>query len=44
VVQTDNGRLNVDAAAFCDYLIGDTVSVIVPQGAAWAVPSEESVS
>jgi iron(III) transport system ATP-binding protein len=40
VVQTDYGQLNVDTAAFCDYSIGDNVSVIAPQRAAWAVPRE----
>ena len=44
VVETDNGRFNVDAAAFLDYVIGDNVNVIVPQRAAWAVPREEGAS
>jgi iron(III) transport system ATP-binding protein len=44
VVETDNGRLNVDAAAFLDYAIGDNVNVIVPQRAAWAVPREDAAS
>ena len=44
VVETDNGRFNVDAAAFVDYAIGDSVNVIVPQRAAWAVPREEAAS
>jgi iron(III) transport system ATP-binding protein len=44
VVQTDNLSLNVDASALHDYAIGDDVSVIVPQRAAWAVPGEEMVN
>jgi len=37
VVETDEGRLNVDAPSFGDYSIGDNVTVVVPQQAAWAV-------
>ncbi len=37
VVQTDDGRLNVDAPPFGDYAIGDNVTVLVSQRAAWAV-------
>jgi iron(III) transport system ATP-binding protein len=44
VVQTDNGLLNVDASAFHDFAIGDDVSVVVPQRAAWALPREEAAS
>jgi iron(III) transport system ATP-binding protein len=39
VIETGNGLLNIDAPAFGDYSVGDHVSVIVPQRAAWAVPS-----
>jgi iron(III) transport system ATP-binding protein len=38
VVQTDDGRLNVDAPPFGDFSVGDNVTVVVPQQAAWAVP------
>jgi iron(III) transport system ATP-binding protein len=37
VVETDEGRLNVDAPSFGDYSIGENVTVVVPQQAAWAV-------
>ena len=37
VVQTDDGRLNVDAPPFGNYTIGDNVSIVVAQRAAWAV-------
>ena len=37
VVETDEGRLNVDAPSLGDYSIGDNVTVVVPQQAAWAV-------
>jgi iron(III) transport system ATP-binding protein len=43
VVETDNGRLNVDAAAFQTYSIGDDVTVVVPQRAAWAIPREQTI-
>jgi iron(III) transport system ATP-binding protein len=36
-VETEHGRLNVDAPAFGGYAVGDTVTVTVPQSAAWAV-------
>jgi iron(III) transport system ATP-binding protein len=36
-VETEQGRLNVDAPAFGGYAVGDTVTVTVPQSAAWAV-------
>lgn len=42
VVQTDNGQLNVDASAFHNFAVGDDVSVVVPQQAAWALPSEKA--
>jgi iron(III) transport system ATP-binding protein len=38
VVQTDTGQFNVDASASHNYAIGDDVSVVVSQQAAWAVP------
>jgi iron(III) transport system ATP-binding protein len=37
VVQTDDGRLNVDAPPFGSHAVGDNVTVVVPQRAAWAV-------
>ena len=37
IVQTDDGRLNVDAPSFGDYSVGDNVTVVVSQRAAWAV-------
>jgi len=37
IVQTDDGRLNVDAPPFGDYTVGDNVSIVVSQRAAWAV-------
>ena len=37
VVQTDDGPLNVDAPPFGNYAIGDNVTVMVSQRAAWAV-------
>ena len=39
VIETDNGLFNIEAPAFADYSVGDNVSVIVAQHAAWAVPS-----
>jgi iron(III) transport system ATP-binding protein len=36
-VETQEGRLNVDAPAFGGYRVGDNVTVAVPQSAAWAV-------
>jgi iron(III) transport system ATP-binding protein len=36
-VETEEGRLNVDAPAFGGYAVGDNVTVAVPQSAAWAV-------
>ena len=36
-VETEQGRLNVDAPAFGGYAVGDNVTVTVPQSAAWAV-------
>jgi iron(III) transport system ATP-binding protein len=36
-VETEDGRLNVDAPAFGDYAVGDNVTVTAPQNAAWAV-------
>jgi iron(III) transport system ATP-binding protein len=36
-VETEEGRLNVDAPAFGGYSVGDNVTVMVPQSAAWAV-------
>ena len=36
-VETAEGRLNVDAPAFGGYSVGDNVTVVVPQSAAWAV-------
>jgi iron(III) transport system ATP-binding protein len=36
-VETEQGRLNVDAPAFGGYAVGETVTVTVPQSAAWAV-------
>jgi iron(III) transport system ATP-binding protein len=36
-VETQEGRLNVDAPAFGGYSVGDNVTVVVPQSAAWAV-------
>jgi iron(III) transport system ATP-binding protein len=38
IVEIDNGLFNIDAPAFGDYSVGENVSVIVPQRAAWAVP------
>jgi len=37
VVETEEGRINVDAPAFGGYSVGDHVTVVVPQSAAWAV-------
>jgi len=37
VVEIENGHLNVDAPAFGGYAVGDNVTVVVPQHAAWAV-------
>jgi iron(III) transport system ATP-binding protein len=42
VVQTDDGRLNVDAPPFGDFSVGDNVTVVVPQQSAWAVPEQVS--
>jgi iron(III) transport system ATP-binding protein len=36
-VETEEGQLNVDAPAFGGYSVGDNVTVVVPQSAAWAV-------
>jgi iron(III) transport system ATP-binding protein len=36
-VETEDGRLNVDAPAFGGYAVGDNVTVTAPQNAAWAV-------
>jgi len=36
-VQTDDGRLNVDAPPFGNYPVGDNVTVVVSRRAAWAV-------
>jgi iron(III) transport system ATP-binding protein len=36
-VETQEGQLNVDAPAFGGYAVGDNVTVVVPQSAAWAV-------
>jgi iron(III) transport system ATP-binding protein len=41
VVETEEGRLNVDAPAFGGYCVGDNVTVAVPQSAAWAVVDQE---
>jgi iron(III) transport system ATP-binding protein len=43
IVETDNGRLSVDASPFHNYSIGDDVSVTVPQRVAWAVPRDDSI-
>jgi iron(III) transport system ATP-binding protein len=43
VVETDMGRLNVDVLAFGEDSLGNDVSVIVPQRAAWAIPREEAI-
>lgn len=43
VVQTDHGVFNVDASASRALAIGDDVSVVVSQQAAWALPREEAV-
>jgi iron(III) transport system ATP-binding protein len=40
VVQTDNGMLNVDAPSFGGYSVGDNVTVVVSQRAAWAVADQ----
>ena len=37
IVETDEGRLNVDAPSLGGYSVGDNVTVVVPQQAAWAV-------
>jgi iron(III) transport system ATP-binding protein len=42
-VETEQGRLNVDAPAFGQYSVGDNVTVVVPQRAAWAVAAEEAI-
>jgi iron(III) transport system ATP-binding protein len=42
-VETEQGRLNVDAPAFGGYAVGDTVTVTVPQSAAWAVVDQGEV-
>jgi iron(III) transport system ATP-binding protein len=39
VVETETGDFNVDASAFNNHAIGDNVSVVVSEHAAWAVPS-----
>jgi spermidine/putrescine transport system ATP-binding protein len=43
-VDTDQGRLNVDAPAFGGYAVGDNVTVTVPQSAAWAVVDQSDVA
>jgi iron(III) transport system ATP-binding protein len=43
-VETEQGRLNVDAPAFGGYAVGDTVTVSVPQSAAWAVVDQGDVT
>ena len=42
-VETEQGRLNVDAPAFGQYSVGDNVIVVVPQHAVWAVAAEEAI-
>jgi iron(III) transport system ATP-binding protein len=42
-VETEQGRFNVDAPAFGQYAVGDNVTVVVPQRAAWAVAAEEAI-
>jgi iron(III) transport system ATP-binding protein len=42
-VETEQGRLNVDAPAFGGYAVGDNVTVTVPQSAAWAVVDQGEV-
>jgi spermidine/putrescine transport system ATP-binding protein len=37
IVQTDDGPLNIDAAPFGNYTIGDNVAVMISERAAWAV-------
>jgi iron(III) transport system ATP-binding protein len=39
IVETEGYRLNVDAPAFSNLAVGDNVTVIVPEEAAWAVAS-----
>jgi iron(III) transport system ATP-binding protein len=39
IVETEEHRLNIDAPAFNSYSVGDNVTVVVPEQAAWAVPS-----
>jgi iron(III) transport system ATP-binding protein len=39
IVETDGYRLNVDAPAFSKVAVGDNVTVVVPEDAAWAVAS-----
>jgi iron(III) transport system ATP-binding protein len=43
VVQTENGRLTIDASASCNYSIGDNVNVIAHQHAAWAITKDETL-
>jgi iron(III) transport system ATP-binding protein len=43
VVETENGRLTIDAAASCNYSVGDNVRVVAHQGAAWAIRKDETV-
>jgi iron(III) transport system ATP-binding protein len=43
-VETEEGRLNVDAPAFGGYAVGDNVTVAVPRSAAWAVVDQAEVN
>jgi iron(III) transport system ATP-binding protein len=43
-VETEGGRLNVDAPAFGGYAVGDNVTVTAPQNAAWAVVDQGQAS
>ena len=43
VVQAENGRLTIDAAASCNYSVGDNVKVVAHQGAAWAIRKDETL-
>ncbi len=44
IVETGSHRLNVDAPAFGRFAVGDNVTVVVPELAAWAVPIETEAS
>lgn len=44
VVQTDDGRLNVDAPPFGNYAVGDNVTVVVSQRAAWGVVEQAKMA